>query len=268
MHESLAAARRSRRRQQQRLMYWLLTGATMVALLVEVFLVRDISGTTPVAGPAARAASAPAASSASSATSTGPRVSPRRKVSLSLGTSSVSRSEVTDATSGLSYRSLPWPWSPGCPYQLNTPLFSWSAGEGVLAGEVTIGGNGTLWYGDACSGQFQQQFQYSGTADLEPAAMSLAAELEVDYYSGLVHYSTIEGSSAMQVSGHQAWVVRFLITYPGAASEGLAWTSEVGAVVLVDTGAGQVPAVFYVSVPSTLGIGNVGTLISSLRLGG
>jgi hypothetical protein len=83
-----------------------------------------------------------------------------------------------------------------------------------------------------------------------------------------VHYSTIEGSSAMQVSGHQAWVVTFLITYPGAASEGLAWTSEAGAVVLVDTGAGQAPTLFYVSVPSTLGTGNVGILISSLRLSG
>lgn len=180
----------------------------------------------------------------------------------------MSRSEVTDAASGLFYRLLPWPWSAGCPYQLNTPLFSWSAGERALAGEVTIAGNSTLWYGGACSGQFQQQFQYSGTADLEPAAMSLADELEVAYYSGLLHYSTIETSSAVQVSGHQAWVVTFLITYPGAASEGLAWRSEAGAVVLVDTGAGQAPAVFYVSVPSTLGIGNVGILISSLRLSG
>lgn len=249
-------------------MYRLLTGATMVVLLVDVVLIRGISGTTPVPGPAARAASAPAASSTFSPRSTGPRMSPRTKASPSPGTSAVSGSEVTDAGSGLSYRLLPSPWSPGCPYQLNTSLFSWSAGESALAGEVTIGGNSTLWYADACSGPFQQQFQYSGTADLEPAAMSLADELEVAYYSGLVHYSTIEGSSAMQVSGHQAWLVTFLITYPGAASEGLAWTSEACAVVLVDTGAGQAPTVFYVSVPSTLGIGNVGILISSLRLSG
>jgi hypothetical protein len=249
-------------------MFWLLAGATMVVLLVIAFIIRDISGTLPMAAPAALSASAPTISNASSSGSTRPRVSPRREASPSPGTSSVSGSEVTDAASGLSYQLLPWPWSPGCPYQLNTPLFSWSAGESALAGEVTVGGSSTLWYGDACSGLFQQQFQYSGTADLEPAAMSLADELEVAYDSGLVHYSTIEGSSAMQVSGHQAWVVTFLITYPGAASEGLAWTSEAGAVVLVDRGPGQVPAVFYVSVPSNLGIRNVGVLISSLRLSG
>ena len=173
---------------------------------------------------------------------------------------------MTDAASGLSYRLLSSPWSPGCPYQLNTSVFSWSAGESAVAGEIAPGGNSTLWYGDACSGLFQQQFQYSGTADLEPTAMSLADELDVTYYSGLPHYRTIEGSSAMQVSGHQAWVVTFLMTYPGAASEGLAWTSEVGAAVVVDRGPGLVPAVFYVSVPSNLGAGNVGILISSLRL--
>src|SRR5271169_2290020 len=189
-----AAGRRRRRRQRQRQMFWLLAGATTVVLLVIAFLVRDISGTLPVAAPAALSASAPAVSHASSSGSTRPTVSPRRKASPSPGTSSVSGSEVTDAASGLSYRLLPSPWSPGCPYLLNTSLFSWSAGESAVAAEVTIGGNSTLWYGNACSGQFQQQFQYSGTADLEPVAMSLADELDVDYSSGLVHYSTIESS--------------------------------------------------------------------------
>jgi hypothetical protein len=70
----------------------------------------------------------------------------------------------------------------------------------------------------------------------------------------------------MLVSGHQAWVVTFLMTYPDAASEGLAWTSEAGAVVVVDRGAGQAPAVFYASVPSNLGTSDVSTLVSSLRL--
>jgi len=81
-----------------------------------------------------------------------------------------------------------------------------------------------------------------------------------------VHYSTIDSSSSMLVSGHQAWLVTFLVTYPDAASEGLAWTSEAGAVVIVDRGAGQAPAVFYASVPSNLGTSDVGTLVSSLRL--
>ena len=54
--------------------------------------------------------------------------------------------------------------------------------------------------------------------------------------------------------------------YKDAARDGLPWTSEHGAVVVVDRGAGQAPAVFYTSVPSNLGTSDVSTLISSLRL--
>ena len=71
----------------------------------------------------------------------------------------------------------------------------------------------------------------------------------------------------MQVSGHQAWMVKFLMTYTAAANEGLHWSTELGAVVVVDRGTGDVPAVFYVSVPASLGTANVTALIDSLRLG-
>ncbi len=96
--------------------------------------------------------------------------------------------------------------------------------------------------------------------------MGVADAVDPAYYSGLQHDRTIESSSSMLVSGHQAWVVTFLMTYPDAASEGLAWTSEAGAVVVVDRGAGQAPAVFYASVPSNLGTSDVATLVSSLQL--
>ena len=135
-----------------------------------------------------------------------------------------------------------------------------------MAGRVIIGGAVFDWHGNACSGQLRQQFAYSGPADLEPVTMGVADAVEPAYYSGLQHYRTIERSSATQVSGHQAWMVTFLMTYPDAASEGLAWTSEAGAVVVVDRGAGRAPAVFYASVPSNLGTTDVATLVSSLRL--
>ena len=171
------------------------------------------------------------------------------------------------ARRGLSYLLLSSPWQPGCPGALNMPMFSWSAGESALAGLVSVAGSASDWYGNACSGLLQeQQFPYSGPADLEPTAMSLAGVLDQVYYSALPHYRTLEGSSEIEVSGHPAWGVTFLITYPGADSEGLAWTSEAGAVVVVDRGDGQVPAVFYVSVPANLGTDAVGTLIGSLRL--
>jgi hypothetical protein len=237
-------------------MLWLLTGITTVVLLLIAGFVKQISKTPTVARPAALTATA------HSTRHVAPSAASRR------GSPSASGEvrEVTDASSGLSYQLLTAPWRRGCPGVLDTPMFSWTAGEHALAGQVTIGGTVIDWHGNACSGQLQQQFAYSGPADLEPVTMGVAEAVDPAYYSGLLHYRTVETNSAMQVSGHQAWVVTFLMTYPDAASEGLAWTSEAGAVVVVDRGAGRAPAVFYASVPSNLGTGDVSTLVSSLRL--
>ncbi len=250
-------------------MTWVLTSMTMLVLVVIAVMIKDIAKVPAVARPGALSVRELAAAADS------PR--PQRVVPSPSGSASPSVSaspsgsaqdaQVTDSSSGLSYRLLSSPWRPGCPYALDTPMFSWSAGESAIAGPAFVAGSATDWYGNACSGLLQQQFQYSSAADLEPTATSLADALDLAYYSGLPHYLTVEGSSGMQVSGHQAWVVTFLLTYPAADSEGLAWTSEAGAVVLVDRGGGQAPAVFYVSVPSNLGTSAVGTLIGSLRLG-
>jgi hypothetical protein len=235
-------------------MLCLLTLVTTGVLLLIAGFVKEISKTPTVAGPAALTATP---HTTRHAVSHRPKPSPAtpRKVR-----------EVTDASSGLSYQLLSSPWRRGCPGILDTPMFSWSAGEHAVAGQVSVGGTVIDWHGNACSGRLGQQFAYSGPADLEPVTMGVAGAVNPAYYTGLRHDSTVESSSAMLVSGHQAWMVTFLVTYPDAASEGLAWSSEAGAVVVVDRGSGQEPAVFYASVPSNLGISDVATLISSLRL--
>jgi hypothetical protein len=230
-------------------MLWLLTGVTTVVLLLIAGFVKEISKVPTVARPAALTAH------------------PTRHATHSPSPSvSAKVQDVADASSGLSYQLLSSPWRRGCPGILHTPMFSWTAGEHAVAGRVDIGGTMFDWHGNACSGQLEQQFAYSGPADLAPVTMGVADAVDPAYYSGLQHNRTIESSSSMLVSGHQAWVVTFLMAYPDAASEGLAWTSEAGAVVVVDRGAGQAPAVFYASVPSNLGTSDVATLVSSLRL--
>jgi hypothetical protein len=243
-------------------MLWLLTVVTLAVLAFIVVMIRDIARTPTAASPAELAAKARTVSHAAASGSARRRATPRPEPAPS-----VSHARVTDPSSGLSYWLLSSPWQRGCPAVLNTAMFGWSAGENAVAGPVTIGGSTIGWHGLACSGRLQQQFQYSGPADLEPTALGLVGAFDPVYYSGLRHYRTLESSSAMQVSGHQAWVVRFLISYPDAAAQGLAWTSEAGAVVVVDRGAGAAPAIFYVSVPGNLGVTNVNLLISSLRLG-
>ena len=235
-------------------MLWLLTIVTTGVLLVIAGFVKEISKAPTVARPAALTRTAHAARHAT-ASPASLRGSPAARVP-----------EVTDASSGLSYRLLSSPWRRGCPGILDTPTFSWTAGEHAVAGQVDLGGTVFDWHGNACSARLGPQFAYSGPNDLELAAIGAADGVGLAYYSGLRHYSTIESSSPMLVSGHQAWLVTFLVTYPDAASEGLAWTSEPGAVVLVDRGPRRAPAVFYVSVPDNLGTSDVATLVSSLQL--
>jgi hypothetical protein len=227
-------------------MLWLLTVVTTGVLLLIAGFVRQISKVPAVARPAALTATAHGTRHA--APSPSPSV------------------QVRDASSGLSYRLLSSPWQRGCPGILDTPMFSWSAGEHAVAGRVGIAGTMIDWHGNACSGLLGQDFAYSGPADLEPVTAGVADAVEPAYYSGLRHRRSVESSSATRVSGHPAWMVTFLMTYPDAASEGLAWTSEAGAVVVVDRGAGRAPAVFYASVPSNLGTSDVAALVSSLQL--
>jgi hypothetical protein len=229
-------------------MLWLLTVVTTGVVLLIAGFVREISKQPAVARPAALTATAH------------PTRHPTARPSPS------APAQVRDASSGLSYQLLSSPWQQGCPGILHTPMLSWTAGEHAVAGQVNIGGTMFDWHGNACSGPLQPPFAYSGPADLESATMSVANAVEGAYYSGLQHDSTIETSSPVLVSGHQAWMVTFEVTYPDAASEGLAWTSEAGAVVVVDRGTGRAPAVFYASVPSNLGTSDVSTLVSSLQL--
>ncbi len=261
VRETSASTPRRRRRRRQRLMLWLLTGVTTVVLLVIALWVKEISRGPTAARPAALSASARTVSRGA-ASRAAHRVSPR-----SHHQRAVAQPQVTDTAAGLSYRRLPSPWQRGCPSDLNTPMFSWSAGENAVAGHVSIGGSVIDWHGLACSGQLQQQFAYAGPADLEPTAMGLADALDPAYYSGVQHSRTLQDSSAMQVGGHQAWIIKFGMNYPDGASQGVTWSTELGAVVVIDRGTSQAPAVFYVSVPANLGTQNVTTLIDSLRLG-
>ena len=242
-------------------MLWLLTVATTAVLVVLAVFIKDISRVPTVAQSAALSASARTLDGGTTSGGKRHQVSSRQS-----RPPAVSYRQVTDTTSGLSYQRLPSPWRQGCPSDLNTPVFNWSAGENAVAGQVSMGGSVIDWHGLACSGQLQQQFAYADPADLEPTAMSLVSALDLAYYGGVQHSRTIEDSSAMQVRGYLAWIVKFEMNYPDGASQGLTWSSELGAVVVVDLGGSQAPAVLYVSVPANLATQNVTTLIDSLRV--
>jgi hypothetical protein len=257
--QASVATRRRKRRRRARRMLWLLTVVTSGALAVIAAFIVHISKIPTAARPAALSA-------ATRTVGHGASSKAHRGTPAQHNQHAVTYPQVTDASSGLSFRMLGAPWRSGCPSDLNTPAFDWTAGENTVAGHVSIGGSVIDWHGLACSGQLQQQFPYGGPADLEQTAVSLVSALDPAYYAGVQHTRATEASSATQVSGHRAWKIEFAMNYTDGASQGLTWSTELGAVVVVDRGAGQFPAVFYVSVPASLGTQNVATFLSSLRI--
>jgi Protein of unknown function (DUF2510) len=174
-------------------------------------------------------------------------------------------SVITDSSAGLSYTLLPSPWEGQCPQGLNQ-TFSWTAGESAVAGQVAINGQQTPWYGSACSGPLPAQSGYNGVQDLLNTTQNLANTFESHYYAGVQSTPSQVVSMPLQVSGHSAWEIKFLMTYPAGASQGMTWSNELGAVVVVDLGTGQAPAVFYVSMPGNLDENNVDSLVRSLQI--
>ena len=173
---------------------------------------------------------------------------------------------VSDGVSGLSYSLLAAPWRQACPSRLNGPAFTWTAGEEAPVGSVLDHATQVPWYGLACSGVLPPSYRYTGVTGLESTATSLVSTFDVPFYREIYHQVAPVASMRVSVSGSPGWEVRFLVTYPYAASHQLAWNSEEAAVIVVDRGAGTRPGVFYVSVPNSLPTTEVDTLVGSLRL--
>ncbi|HEX6448271.1 MAG TPA: DUF2510 domain-containing protein [Trebonia sp.] len=229
-----------------------LTAGVAAACAVLALVVTSMNSSPQTADTGPVTAGAPATKAAS--------VSP--SASASASPSSTAMSSLTDSTSGLTYGQLPAPWAPGCPGSLNSPVFTWAAGESAVAGQVNNGQ--TTWYGDACSGQLPAQYGYHSTADLQNVTNALVNAFNGAYYQVLPHNFQEVQSAPVAISGHPGWEIKFLQTY--TSPQGMAWTNELGAVVVADPGNGAPPAVFYVSVPGNLNEGNVDSLVSSLQL--
>lgn len=243
-------------RAQRRRRMWLassLAGGTVIALAVIALVVNALAqSSTPTA---AQTPTTPAAVQTTAA-----QPSPTASATAS---ATPSASVLTDGQSGLSYTQLATPWQPSCPSGLNGQAFTWTAGESASAGQVN--GGQTTWYGAACSGPLPQQYGYNGVQDLENTATNLANTFNGAYYGTLNHSFQQQVSQPVQVGGHPGWEVKFLITYNDPQGQGLSWNDEQGAVVVVDSGSGLTPAVFYTSIPGNLNESNVDSLVSSLQ---
>jgi hypothetical protein len=252
----------TQRRRRQRLIAGAAGGAVAVAAIVVIAMNLGGSPGASTADQSNLTPAAPTTSAPVAATSAAPSVSPSASASP---TATTSGSLLSDGQSGLSYAQLATPWQgAGCPASLNNGAFTWTDGEYAVAGQVN--GGSTTWYGEACSGPLPQQYGYTGTAQLQTIAENLAGTFADAYYNTLQHSTTPEQDQAVQVNGHSGWEVGYDVSYTNAAAQGVTWADEQGAVVVVDTGTGGAPAVFFTSVPQNLNEGNVTSLVSSLQL--
>ncbi len=248
--------------QQRRRRLWLIAGlsaGTAVAVAVIAVIATSLGGSPSTT--AADKAPTPKPSSASPTPSAAPSPSPSASAS-----SSASGAPFFDSQSGLTYTQLPPPWQgPACPSTLDTGGFTWTAGEYDVAGPVNNGAN--TWYGEACSGPLPLQYGYNGVADLQNVTNSLAQNFGNEFYSALAHSPiAIQANQPVTISGHPGWEITYQVSYTNAPAQQATWTSEDAAVVLMDTGTGNEPAVFFTSVPDTLGVTNVTTLVNSLQV--
>jgi Protein of unknown function (DUF2510) len=250
----LEAQRRRRRR-----MIGGISAGTVAAVAVIAVIAVNLGG-SPSAPTADQTKITPSAAPATVAPS--PAASPSPTASPSVTATSVL---LTDGQAGLSYPQLPGWMGAACPPALNNGAFTWTDGEYQGAGPVNGNNGPATWYGEACSGPLPQSYGYSSTAQLQTTAENLAGTFSNAYYGGLTNSLSAGVNVPIEVDGHQGWEITYTVNYTDP-SQGETWTSEQAAVVVVDTGTGSEPAVFFTSIPQNLGEANIATLISSLQL--
>jgi uncharacterized protein DUF2510 len=172
---------------------------------------------------------------------------------------------------GISYARLGGGWSPETVSSESTfaKKYGFNRGESAVVQDDYEGSSEYL--ASAYSGRLPSSVSYSGEDDLEEAAESLAEMIETEpppngAYPSPHTRQDLE-SRSYTVSGEDAWLLRFRLDFPQAASRGWNFRSETAVFILVDRGSGERPSVFWVTVPDshTQG-GDLSQLVDSLKV--
>jgi hypothetical protein len=243
---------------------WVLGGlaaVVVVALLVVggIFLVNN--ATTPMAGPVEtptrsqeetqepRPSESPSASEPPPATGELPQPENGR---------------VTDPVTGVSFE-VPEGWTVPEFSSVNGPdpnQQRWTSGVQKTSHE-NYDGDGD-WIGNVYAGELGQLYPYAGVSSLNTAAEAVFVDF-ARYYQ-LPHKNKLIANKAMKVGGRDAWVIQFELDFSAVSKEkDYKWEKENGAIVVMDRGESERPALIYVSVPDNLGTDVVGDVLSSLK---
>lgn len=172
---------------------------------------------------------------------------------------------ITDAQAGISY-AVPEGWDVPRAAHVNgtNPADQqWTSGVQKVS-HAKYDGQGD-WIGNIYTGRLHELYPYAGAAGLGSTAKAVFADFSGKYYQ-LPHKNKIVKDEATKIGGRDAWVLRFELDFTEISeAKDYKWKKENGAVVLMDRGEGERPALIYVSVPDNLGTDVVDQVVSSLQ---
>ncbi|WP_219471927.1 DUF2510 domain-containing protein [Nonomuraea rhizosphaerae] len=172
---------------------------------------------------------------------------------------------VADPQTGISYQ-VPTGWKVPNYSDINgtnPAQQSWSSGVEAIAQEKFDGKDN--WIGNVYTGPLNQLYPYSGSPD---GLGDTCKAVFVDFarYYQVPHTNKIVADKALKIGDRDAWVLQFELDFTKESkAKGYKWNKENGAVVVMDRGQGQPPALLYVSVPDNLGTDVVNQVLSSLK---
>ncbi|WP_223190769.1 DUF2510 domain-containing protein [Nonomuraea terrae] len=174
--------------------------------------------------------------------------------------------QITDPRSGLSFE-VPDGWTvpPYASVNSGDPSRQlWTAAAQATA-QQNYDGRDHDWIGNVYTGPLHELYPYSGVSGMGDTAKAVYVDFSSRFYT-LAHESRIVEDKAMKIGDRDAWVLRFELDFSKISEEnGYAWKKENGAIVLMDRGEGQSPAMLYVSVPDNLGTDVVSQVLGSLE---
>lgn len=155
---------------------------------------------------------------------------------------------IDDSKADLTYARLGGNWSEQRTFSSSGQQFGFSSGQVATVQENYEPGQ-DRYVASAYAGALPESLTYNGPDDLEQAAAALFARIEPSSYPQ--HLTQKGESKEHTVSGKRAWIIRYQLTFPGAASRGWNFDKEDVAIVLVHHGDDRRPGFIYVSIPDS-----------------
>lgn len=175
---------------------------------------------------------------------------------------------VTDPLTGLSY-AVPEGWAvPGAASEINgtdPSLQAWTSGVEKTS-QANYDGKDGDWIGNVYTGLLNQVYPYEGVSGLSATTQTVFIDFATNYYQ-LPNTRKILQNKALKVGDRDAWLLEFELDFTKESEEkGYKWKKERGAIVVMDRGEGETPALLYVSVPDNLGTDVVSQVLNSLKV--